>query len=251
MMSIFEALNLGYSEIVSFVGGGGKTTSIRLLLQELKLQGKKNLVTTTTHMYPNGCTISDDNEDRLFGVLNSIPDEYFPLMCGSSIDRNGKLCGLKSEFIKRLKDSKIFPYILVEADGSKGKPIKAFGSHEPVVPECTTLYCAVTGLDCLGLKLNSENAHRAELVSSITGTPVNSEITEEMVIELFRNRGGLLRGSSESCRKVVILNKADDKERVERGLRIGKGILEGCPGVERIVILSNTTEKNFYRAIER
>ena len=47
-------INLTKKEIISFVGGGGKTTTMFSLAEELKAMGKKVLVTTTTKIFvPN------------------------------------------------------------------------------------------------------------------------------------------------------------------------------------------------------
>ena len=50
---LYESLGININEknIISFVGGGGKTTSIYTLANELSSLGKKVLVTTTTHMH--------------------------------------------------------------------------------------------------------------------------------------------------------------------------------------------------------
>ena len=50
---LYEALEINIEEknIISFVGGGGKTTSIYTLAKELSKLGKKVVVTTTTHMH--------------------------------------------------------------------------------------------------------------------------------------------------------------------------------------------------------
>lgn len=50
--SLIQALNIDINKkmIISFVGGGGKTSSIYELGSELSKLGKKVIITTTTHM---------------------------------------------------------------------------------------------------------------------------------------------------------------------------------------------------------
>ena len=50
---LYESLGININEknIISFVGGGGKTTSMYTLAIELSSWGKKVLDTTTTHMH--------------------------------------------------------------------------------------------------------------------------------------------------------------------------------------------------------
>lgn len=53
LMYLYEKLNLNIKtgEIISLVGGGGKTTTLYMLANELKNKNKKVLVTTTTAIY--------------------------------------------------------------------------------------------------------------------------------------------------------------------------------------------------------
>jgi len=49
-MSLKQALRIGHGDVVSFVGGGGKTTSMFRLAGELSAAGLRVLTTSTTHI---------------------------------------------------------------------------------------------------------------------------------------------------------------------------------------------------------
>ncbi|MFA9421857.1 MAG: hypothetical protein ACERLB_17060, partial [Gammaproteobacteria bacterium] len=52
-------------------------------------------------------------------------------------------------------------WVVVEADGSRMLPVKAPAEHEPVVPEETSLFVSVVGIDALDDSIERV-AHRPE-----------------------------------------------------------------------------------------
>lgn len=61
---LYEGLEIDLNKkyVISFVGGGGKTTSIYKLADELTRKGKRVIVTTTTHMQmPKNKVILNNN----------------------------------------------------------------------------------------------------------------------------------------------------------------------------------------------
>ncbi len=156
-MLLQEALHIAPDTpaVVSFVGGGGKTTAMFRLAHELKALGKKVLVTTTTNIAepePGQC-------DML--MLEGCPDTALftdvkpgMVVClGGGLKNAGEVCKVQSvdpAFIDELCAKRLFDFILVEADGAKRKPIKAPADYEPVIPKSTTAVIGVIGLDCLG-----------------------------------------------------------------------------------------------------
>ena len=169
-MLLHEALHIApdTQAVVSFVGGGGKTTALFRLAHELKALKKKVLVTTTTNIAvpePGQC-------DML--LLEGCPDtalftEVNPgmVVClGGGLKNAGEVCKVKSvdpSFIDELCAKRLFDFILVEADGAKRKPIKAPADYEPVIPKSTTAVIGVIGLDCLGKPVSEDIIHRCEI----------------------------------------------------------------------------------------
>jgi probable selenium-dependent hydroxylase accessory protein YqeC len=56
----------------------------------------------------------------------------------------------------------------IEADGSRGHPLKAHAAHEPLIPKQAERILYVVGADGIGKKV-IEAAHRPELYAKKTG----------------------------------------------------------------------------------
>ncbi len=67
--------------------------------------------------------------------------------------------------------------LLIEADGSRGKPLKAWAEHEPPIPGFVEFVVQVVGLTGLGKSLNHENVHRPEIFSKLSGLSMGELIT--------------------------------------------------------------------------
>jgi probable selenium-dependent hydroxylase accessory protein YqeC len=69
-MKLYDALNLGKNELVCFIGAGGKTGLMKILLGECAERGGKVLVTTSTKMFESQLTsccplILEQDEEKL------------------------------------------------------------------------------------------------------------------------------------------------------------------------------------------
>ena len=84
-------------------------------------------------------------------------------------------CGLPYETLADLAD-----FVLVEADGSRRRPLKAHALHEPVIPPCTRQVICVVGLSGLHRPV-SEVVHRPELFCSLANCTPEDEATPERV----------------------------------------------------------------------
>ena len=165
---ITKALGLRNGEVISVVGGGGKTSIIKKLAKEmLEFNSASILITTTTNIFfPENeleSSVILGTEQTIAEMLNTkvetkdtiltlarkkIGKEIVPNQTDKNL-KYMKLKGFKKENIKQfIKNDRI---VLVEADGSKGLPIKAPNSNEPVVPEESNYILGVIGLDAIGL----------------------------------------------------------------------------------------------------
>lgn len=241
-MLIYEAieLNIDEKEMISFVGGGGKTTTIFQLAKELIFLGKKVLISTTTKI---GVPLKDEY-DYLF--LKDIDHNFNPqnstiTILGEEI-KGKKLIGISPERLDEIFTRNIFDIILIEADGANRKTIKAPANHEPVVPISSTKTIGVIGLDSLGKSIDKNNVHRAEILSAISEKALLDIIDEETIIKLVLDKNGLFKNTYGN--KILLLNKADDEIKILRGTKIKKVLKDNG---FKDVIISNIKKRNFSR----
>ncbi len=177
--------------VTALIGGGGKTSTMYALAEELRKKGSV-IVCTSTHIL---CPPQYPYLPRLAEQLNK-----------GEVVSTGKIDGSKlstpeqpfSELI-RYAD-----YVLVEADGSRQLPLKAHASHEPVIPPESNTVLAVIGIDGLGKPIK-EAAHRPELYADICGVSVDDIVTEEMICTVL---------STYPRYDGILINKADDAQRI-------------------------------------
>src|SRR5438034_1300829 len=136
-MSLKAALGLESGQMLALIGAGGKTTTLFRLAKELRDDGGKILVTTTTKIFKP----TKPHVDRLFLVedVDSFRDEASKIPAptiigaGYAVDDEGKLLGLPSGWLDQLQQSGQFDSILVEADGAASRLFKVPSEIEPVV----------------------------------------------------------------------------------------------------------------------
>ena len=178
-------LGLADSQIITFIGGGGKTSLMNTLGKEFASHGYPTLLTTTTHiMKPD--FLSDEsyieNEDlgQLANIFTNLKKNTLPLAAlgipEKVVNSNIKWRSPSSDFCEKIAEfSKKFstknPYkffkILCEGDGSKRLPIKLPKDGEPVFFPKTDTVIGVIGLSCLGKPIK-ETLFRYELLPNLT-----------------------------------------------------------------------------------
>jgi probable selenium-dependent hydroxylase accessory protein YqeC len=214
LMTLYEALNidLNIPELIGVVGAGGKTSTMFRLAQELKALGKKVLVTTTTNLAFSETSqadrvIFDSSKDIFF--LSRVEAGTIACLGSGMLNDNGKLRGVGRELIDDIYQKHLFDYIVVEADGSKRRPIKAPAHYEPVIPGETTRVIGVIGLDALGKAITEDYVHRPNLFCSITGKKMGETIDRKCLTDLIVSKVGLFKDAPPGCGRYVVLNKAD------------------------------------------
>lgn len=173
--------------ITAIIGSGGKTSLLYRLAAELS--HSRVIVTTSTHIWkPAHLPYQEHIEEVRVGQ---------PVCTGTPCE-NGKLSAPQQHFdeLAALAD-----YVLVEADGSKGRPLKAHEPQEPVLPKHADQVIAVLGLSGLGQRI-SEAAHRPALYARLADTTVDATVTAELAAKVL-NR--------EALHTRVLLNQAEGR----------------------------------------
>lgn len=216
--------------VVSLIGAGGKTTLMFCLARELRAGGRTVLTTTTTRIF----LPADDETDAL--IICSDPEELLRqvrrdrggrshITAGAAVAGSGKLIGFPPEAIEMFAASGLFDWIVVEADGSARRPLKAPADHEPVIPSVSTAVVAVAGLDAVGELFSEKIVFRAGIASAIMGLQPGEKITEEAVARFIAHPCGGFKGAPPDAGRIILLNKADTPEREASGARIA-GLLQ-------------------------
>ncbi len=165
--------------VTALIGGGGKTTLMYTLAEELRHRGTV-VVTTSTHI----------QRPEQYPVLTAADDVAAALaehgaVCVASESPEGKLCApaLSFEALAALAD-----FVLVEADGSKRLPLKAHAPHEPVIPVNARRIIYVVGADGFGRPIR-QVCHRPERYAALCGASENDIVTPMLEAAVLHAEG--------------------------------------------------------------
>ena len=196
--------------VTALIGGGGKTTCMYALAQELS-ETAKVIVCTSTHIYPPvhlPCLVSPDAEE----IRQALAREN--VICVGTTSENGKFSAPELPFSEL---AALADYVLVEADGSRGKPLKAHAAHEPVIPENADRVIALLGITGIGRPI-LEAAHRPELYAARLGVTPDTVVTPALAAEFLE---------LEDLHTRVLLNQVETEEQKADAKEIAK--LLSCP----------------------
>jgi molybdenum cofactor cytidylyltransferase len=233
-MELSRALRIQTKEIVAFVGGGGKTSAMFRLADELAAEGRRVVTTTTTHIFSNQialapCHIIHARGQSIRQLTDSLAQQLVShphiLVVGEPNRETGKTCGVAPQVVGTMASLPEIDVILNEADGARMYPFKAPADHEPVVPECTTILVPVAGIDTLGRPLTDEYVHRPGRVAELAGVEAGVEVTPEIVASVLAHPRGGLKGLPTGARAVSLINKVESAEQLNAARQISRRLL--------------------------
>ena len=198
------ALGLGDHELVSLVGGGGKTTVLFTLGSQL---GPRTVLTTTTRMgrdQTGGFPVVDTPTDA---ELRDALETGRTVLVRRRTD-GPKAVGFDGPTCDRWFDQ-LADHVVVEADGSRQRPFKAPRESEPVVPSRTTVLVACVGAGALG-RVIADACHRPLRVAAIAGCSPSQRLTPERLAAVLASQRGSRKGCPDGARFVVLMNQVDD-----------------------------------------
>lgn len=204
-MELYKALGIVEGDTVAFVGAGGKSTAILRITGELKEAGVKVLVAPTTKMFVSeaervGRVLTSEDGDELRSKAADALDAEGAVVVGSAILSKQRVGGVEASWVPVLAPEG--GVTLVEADGSRRRPIKGTSPHEPLLPEGATLVVAVGGIRALGELVDEKHVHRPEIFSQLTGTGPGHTIGAEAFARALLAG---LRTAPERARRAALL----------------------------------------------
>lgn len=219
--------------VISVVGAGGKTTTIRRIAQELMEKEISPIVTTTTHIEKEETTffLTNPSFEEIQDVLKMEGQVWF----GNSTNREGKVGSPSFELLESVWRSRK-GVLLIEADGARRMPCKVPAAHEPVIFERTTHVLSVYGLDAIG-KAIEESCFRPELVAEILGKQKTSFVTTEDIVILALHSFGGKKKVLPQMQYFIILNKADNEKRKGFAKEICKNLEKH--GVKNVIVTAH------------
>lgn len=209
LADLASAVEFGDRELVSLVGGGGKTT---LLFTLARRSGPRAIVTTTTKMgrdQTGGLPVLDGPTDDQIGVAL---DEHRAVLVRRRV-AGTKVAGVDGPTCDRWFDPAsglAANHVLVEADGSRQLPFKAPRPLEPVIPARTTLLIACVGAGALG-RVIADACHRPLRLAAVAGCSPYQRLTPERLAAVLASERGSRKNCPPQARYVVVINQVTDR----------------------------------------
>lgn len=224
--TLAQAFALGSGALVSIVGGGGKTSLMFALAQALP---GNVVMTTTTRIFAAQMDLAPAvcDSSALERLGPNLANHHSCLVVGAVAGEkaHGVALSLPGELLKRPD----VDYVLVEADGSRMRPIKAPARHEPVVPPQTSLLVPVVGIDAYGKSIQ-EVAHRPEIVQQLLAERFPNldgdyQFDADSIAALIIHPQGGLKSVPEEAMVIPFINKVETDEELSLGHKIARQIL--------------------------
>ena len=245
-LAINTALRLDAASCIAFTGAGGKTTALFQLARSLQ---PPVIVTATTHLGVWQVGLADrhiiaDSPESLIGLKQGL--KGILLVTGNMDGERTK--PVNDQVIHWLHEfcrNQAIP-LLIEADGARQKPLKAWAEHEPAIPAFADLIVQVIGLSALGKTLGDENVHRAHLFSEVSGLNIGEPVTVDAVLQVLTHPDGGLKNIPAGARRVTLLNQSDTPELQSAA----NGMVRPLLAVYDSVIISSLVNREIYAVHE-
>lgn len=214
-MRLTDALRLQPGATLSFTGAGGKTSALRRLAAEASRRHPV-VLTTTTRLGREQADIAEkhmvvDGVGRIGAARDALWRASSLLITGPAIESEGKWGAPPNDVLRALLSMTIAAgaSLIVEADGARGRALKAPADHEPLVPNFTNIVVPVVGAAGLGQPLDETWVHRPERFAALTNLQLGERVSPEAVIRLLCSPEGGLKGVPAGAEVRVLVNQAD------------------------------------------
>src|SRR5829696_2465011 len=228
-LKLHVALGISSGDVAAFVGAGGKSGAILAVSGGLTQEGMKVLVAPTTKMFKSeadmiGPLVTSEDAGDLRAKTEKALSETPAVVVGSGMLSKNRVGGVDPGWVGDL--ARLADVVLVEADGSRRRPIKGTADHEPALPDAATLVVAVG------------NVHAPAIFSDLTGIGQGQSITPR-AFALAVSRGSLAR-VPRSARTVALITGVEPGRSMSDASVITRELWR--LGVRNVVLASLPTE---------
>lgn len=193
--------------LTSIAGSGGKTTLMYTLARELSKESKVIVCTSTKIFRPIDIITLEPAEKE--EIKRAFADNN--IICVGTDCAMDKL-SLPSIPFSEL--SKLADYVLCEADGSKGLPLKAHAAHEPVIPRESVETIGVLGISGINKRI-ADICHRPEIFAGLSGLDITDIASPEAAAKVIKKEGLFDK---------LIINQTETAEQMRMAERIALGL---------------------------
>lgn len=239
--NILEAFDITDNSIVSVVGCNGKTTTMRKIALEYLATNRNHtaLLATTTKVGQDQLPA----ETQVFYSLDDLKHAHK--------DNRAKPLGLltgdlyKGMYTNPGNDElseamNLYNICVMEADGSRQRPLKAWRDHDLPIHPKTTLTIGILPIDALGLMPTPENTHSFEKFCEVFGhvSVVDAKLIYKMLTlpdQMFKNSPG---------KKIFFINKCDSEDKLKKAEALIQELYT-C-GLDIPVVMGSLQEEQFF-----
>jgi len=257
-MKLIEAIRLSDLACLALSGSGGKSTALFQLARSLNseanvsksgIKDKPVILSATTHLFVKQARLADShwtvNEPA---DLEEVEKHLKGVMLITGPVNGDRTTGLDLNSIYKLHamcDGNHLP-LLIEADGSRQRPLKAPAEHEPPIPPFVKTVVVVAGLSGVGKPLNDEFVHRPQIFAGLSGLRFGDTITEAALLRVLTHPAGGLKNIPAHARRVALLNQGDSPELQAMGGKLAEALLATFDAV-----VVGTLEQSHVQTFER
>lgn len=247
-LTLRRALRLQETQSLALVGAGGKSSAMFQLGREFD----RALLACATHLGAEQANQAASHlvwpveEDE---IRRAVQEKGNCLVTGGLEKETAKWSGLPAEGLARLKAlsaAEALP-LLIEADGSRGKALKAPAEHEPALPPFAEVVVVCAGLSGLNQPLNAENVHRPEQFAALSGLGAGDRLQQAALLRVLLHPQGGQKAIPPGARRVLLLNQADDENLQAAGCRLAESALSSFDAV----VVAQLRAQKVYAAHER
>jgi molybdenum cofactor cytidylyltransferase len=250
MIDLRQSLRIDEYSQMAFVGAGGKSSAIFQLARDF---AKPILISTSTHLGENQKAQADQHLiiTKTEQIKNlEIEDLSGSLLLTGSLIEGNRWSALSIEQLYLLSElaRKSGIPLLIEADGSRQKPLKAPADHEPAIPNLVDQVVVVSSISALGKPLSTESVHRPEHFAKLSGIKLGDPIDINGLVRVLTHADGGLKHIPADSRKVWLANQAENADKLSLVKKVAPDVLEKF---DSVVGGTTNSEKPNYLRFER